>query len=69
MATAPATYRGLADDVESIQFGMARGLLGHATGLLADCRVSSGGLHYLASRLSESLRDVMRVAESRGARL
>jgi hypothetical protein len=31
--------------------------------------VTSAEVHYLAQRLSESLRDVKRVAESRGARL
>ncbi|WP_414721700.1 hypothetical protein [Streptomyces sp. LMG1-1-1.1] len=59
----------LADDIESVQLGMAGGLLGHAAELLADRRVTGSELHYLASRLSESLRDVKRVADSRGARL
>ena len=59
----------MADGVESIQLGMADDLLGHADDLLADRRVTSSELHFLASRLTESLRDVKRVAESRGARL
>ncbi|MFF3734304.1 hypothetical protein ACFYXM_29385 [Streptomyces sp. NPDC002476] len=59
----------MADRVESIQLGMADDLLGHADDLLAERRVTGGELHYLASRLAESLRDVKRVAESRGARL
>ncbi len=59
----------VADGIESIQLGMADDLLGHAADLLADRRVTGGELHFLASRLSESLRDVKRVAESRGARL
>ncbi|MGW0562703.1 hypothetical protein ACWDZ4_19295 [Streptomyces sp. NPDC003016] len=59
----------VADGIESIQLGMADDLLGHAADLLADRRVTSGELHFLASRLSESLRDVKRVAESRGERL
>ncbi|MFJ5830073.1 hypothetical protein [Streptomyces sp. NPDC093089] len=58
----------LADDIEAIRLGMAEGLLGHAEELLADRRATSGELHHLASRLTESLRDVKRVAESRGAR-
>ncbi|MEU9285050.1 hypothetical protein AB0D57_10050 [Streptomyces sp. NPDC048275] len=59
----------LADRIESIQLGMAGGLLDHAADLLAEQRATGGELRYLASRLSESLRDVKRVAESRGARL
>ncbi|MEU3653206.1 hypothetical protein AB0E67_10220 [Streptomyces sp. NPDC032161] len=59
----------MADGVESIQLGMADDLLGHADVLLADRRVTGGELHFLASRLAESLRDIKRVAESRGARL
>lgn len=59
----------LADGIESVQLGMADDLLGHAADLLADRRMTSGELHFLASRLSESLRDVKRVAESREARL
>lgn len=59
----------LADGIESVQLGMAGDLLGHAGELLADRRASGGELRYLAVRLAESLRDVKRVAESRGARL
>ncbi|WSQ09355.1 hypothetical protein OG604_17135 [Streptomyces sp. NBC_01231] len=59
----------LADEAERVQLGMAADLLGHATELLAARDVSIGELHYLARCLAESLRDVSRVAESRGARL
>ncbi|MFF9115531.1 hypothetical protein ACF09Y_07895 [Streptomyces massasporeus] len=59
----------LADEIEDVQIDMADALLGHAVELLAERRVSGEELHYLARRLSESLRDVKRVAESRGARL
>ncbi|MFC9684203.1 hypothetical protein [Streptomyces sp. NPDC056948] len=59
----------LADDIEDVQLGMAGDLLGHADELLAERRVTSAEVHYLARRLTESLRDVKRVAESRGARL
>lgn len=59
----------LADQIEGIQLGMAGDLLGHAAELLAERDATSRELHYLASRLTESLRDVRRVAESRGARL
>jgi hypothetical protein len=48
---------------------MASDLLGHAAELLAERDVSHGELRYLARCLAESLRDVSRVAESRGARL
>ncbi|MFI6376623.1 hypothetical protein [Streptomyces sp. NPDC050546] len=57
----------LADEIEELQLAMADDLLGHAAGLLAERRVTSAELHYLARRLTESLRDVKRVAESRGA--
>ncbi|MFJ4814378.1 hypothetical protein [Streptomyces sp. NPDC088801] len=60
---------GLADEIEDVQIDMADQLLGHAAELLAERRVTSAELHYVARRLSESLRDVKRVAESRGARL
>ncbi|MFF7789367.1 hypothetical protein [Streptomyces sp. NPDC007991] len=59
----------LADDIEAVQLDMADDLLGHAAALLAEHRVTSAELRYLALRLAESLRDVKRVAESRGARL
>ncbi|MFF9397147.1 hypothetical protein [Streptomyces sp. NPDC014744] len=59
----------MADGIESIQLGMADDLLGHADALLADRRVTGSELHFLASRLTESLRDVKRIVESRGVRL
>jgi hypothetical protein len=59
----------LADRIESVQLGMADGLLGHAAELLAEQRLTNEELRYLARRLSESLADVRRVAESRGARI
>jgi hypothetical protein len=59
----------LADEIEDVQIDMADRLLAHAAELLAERRVTSAELHYLARRLSESLRDVKRVAESRGGRL
>lgn len=59
----------LADQIEGLQLGMADGLLDHADALLTEHRLTGEELHYLARRLSESLRDVKRVADSRGARL
>lgn len=59
----------MADNIESVQLGMAGNLLDHATALLADRRVTGAEYRYLANRLSEALRDVKRIAESRGARL
>jgi len=59
----------VADEIERVQLGMAGDLLGHAATLLAEPRATSGELHYLAGRLSESLVDIKRIAESRGARL
>lgn len=59
----------VADNVESVQLGMAEDLLDHAADLLADPRATPHQVHFLAGRLAEALRDVHRVAESRGARL
>ncbi|MFK4066071.1 hypothetical protein [Streptomyces sp. NPDC029674] len=59
----------LADNVESIQLGMALQLLGHAEELLADPKANPREVRYLTTCLSEALRDVHRVAESRGTRI
>ncbi|BBC36146.1 hypothetical protein SGFS_074400 [Streptomyces graminofaciens] len=59
----------LADDIESVQLGMAGELLGHAADILADHRVTGAELRFLLARMTESLTDVHRIAESRGARL
>ena len=58
----------LADEIEGLQLGMADELLAHAATLLAEPRVTGGELRYIAGCLRDSLRDVRRVAESRGAR-
>ncbi|MEU4027432.1 hypothetical protein [Streptomyces anulatus] len=58
-----------ADEVESIQLDMADELLGHAADLLADDEVTGPQVRFLAGRLTESLHQVVRVAESRGSRL
>ncbi|MGW3303850.1 hypothetical protein [Streptomyces rubiginosohelvolus] len=59
----------MADDVESIQLDMADELLGHAADLLADDASTGPQVRFLAGRLTESLQQVVRVAESRGSRL
>lgn len=59
----------LADCVEAVQLRMASELLEHAADLLADRRATAPQLHFLAARMSEALRDVHRIAESRGVRL
>ncbi|GGW99746.1 hypothetical protein ACH4YO_10330 [Streptomyces noursei] len=59
----------VADGVEAVQLNMADDLLAHADGILDERLVSPEELRFLARRLKESLRDVRRVAESRGARL
>ncbi|MDX2679635.1 hypothetical protein PV333_25370 [Streptomyces sp. NY05-11A] len=59
----------LADTVESVQIGMACELLDYAADMLADRKATSAQLHFLAARMAEALRDVHRIAESRGARL
>ncbi|MFJ9583967.1 hypothetical protein [Streptomyces acidicola] len=59
----------MADTVERLQLGMAEGLLDHAADMLADRRATSAQLRFLLARMSESLADVCRIAESRGARL
>lgn len=58
-----------ADAVEAVQLSMAVGLLRHADELLGDRAATSVQLRYLLARMCESLRDVHRVAESRGNRL
>ncbi|WP_435216793.1 hypothetical protein [Streptomyces sp. bgisy034] len=57
----------LADTVERVQLGMADDLLDHAADMLADRRATPGQLRFLPARMSESLTDVLRIAESRGA--
>ncbi|MEU1280615.1 hypothetical protein [Streptomyces sp. NPDC005805] len=59
----------VADNIESVQLGMAADLLGHIEDLLRDRSATPEQLRYAVSRLAESLRDVHRIARSRGARL
>ncbi|MGX1757560.1 hypothetical protein ACWIG5_11735 [Streptomyces lydicus] len=57
----------LADEMEATQLGMGAALLGHARAMLDDRQVSDGELRFLVERLIEALRDLLRIAESRGA--
>lgn len=66
---APGPVSRVADQVEAVQLGMGVELIGHAQALLDDPRADAGQLRYLAGRLTEALRDAVRVATSRGARL
>ncbi|MEV8319480.1 hypothetical protein AB0Q95_35515 [Streptomyces sp. NPDC059900] len=59
----------LADNMESVQLGMAGDLLGHAAPVIADSNATPEELRFVAARLTESLREVQRIAESRGDRL
>ncbi|AXE82796.1 hypothetical protein [Streptomyces atratus] len=59
----------VADNVESVQLAMAAELLDHADDMLDDRQVTSAQLRYVVARMAEALRDVHRIAQSRGARL
>ncbi|MGB8942026.1 MAG: hypothetical protein WCD21_17580 [Streptomyces sp.] len=59
----------LADNIESVQLGMADDLLGHAANTIADPKATPEELRFVAARLTESLREIHRIAESRGDRL
>ncbi|MFE3649935.1 hypothetical protein ACFXO2_19275 [Streptomyces sp. NPDC059152] len=59
----------MADRVEAVQLEMAEGLVAHADGMLGESRLSERELRFLARNLTRALRDVRRVAVSRGARL
>ncbi|MFE6159589.1 hypothetical protein ACFQ7F_11840 [Streptomyces sp. NPDC056486] len=59
----------VADNIESVQLGMAGVLLGHARDMLANPRSTPEEVRFVAARLTESLGEVRRIAESRGDRL
>ncbi|MEU1277889.1 hypothetical protein [Streptomyces sp. NPDC005805] len=63
------TVSRLADGIESVQLRIGHQLLLHAQALLDEHGAGAPELRYLAARLTESLRDALRVADSRGARL
>ncbi|GGY66760.1 hypothetical protein OH797_25415 [Streptomyces anulatus] len=58
-----------ADRVEAMQLGMAYELLDHADDMVEDDRSTAVQLRHVAAALTHSLRDVHRVARSRGLRL
>ena len=59
----------VADTIECVQLAMSAELLDHAADMLADRKATAAQLRFLAARMAEALRDVHRIAESRGARL
>lgn len=59
----------LANEMEEAQLQTGETLLDHAAAILRDNAVSTRELRFLSTRLSEALRDALRVAESRGSRL
>ncbi|WP_338677571.1 hypothetical protein V1460_34800 [Streptomyces sp. SCSIO 30461] len=69
----PATDGGylsrLADNTEAVQLGLSAELLEHALDVLAADDAETGELRLLAFDLTGALRDILRVAESRGHRL
>ena len=58
----------LADHIEAFQLGMASQLLEHARRIPDDETEDLEELHLLAAQLTSALRDVLRVATSRGRR-
>ncbi|MFI0818775.1 hypothetical protein ACH4TX_22270 [Streptomyces sp. NPDC021098] len=59
----------LADEMEAFHLHMASELLGHALDLLGNPKAEVEELRFLSNRMIEALRDVLRIAESRGMRL
>lgn len=59
----------LADNLESVQLGMAENLLGHVDKMVTDRTPSEVELLSIVSTMSQALRDALRVAHSRGDRL
>ncbi|MFE6158946.1 hypothetical protein ACFQ7F_08520 [Streptomyces sp. NPDC056486] len=59
----------VADNVESVQLGMAGDLLSHVAELLDDGKATADQLWFALACMSQSLRDTKRIADSRGSRL
>ncbi|MFG2942301.1 hypothetical protein [Streptomyces sp. NPDC048282] len=56
----------LADNIEAVQLGMAAELLERVSDVLDDQYTDREDMHQLAKELTGALRDVLRVATSRG---
>ncbi|CAL9291100.1 hypothetical protein [Streptomyces sp. SudanB25_2051] len=59
----------LADNIEAVQLGTAADLLNEAEETLGAGEAGAEALRHLAQELTATLRDVLRVATSRGHRL
>ncbi|MFZ4189671.1 hypothetical protein [Streptomyces pseudogriseolus] len=59
----------LADNIESVQLGMATELLDQALDMLTEADTDPSDLRLLVKDLTGALRDTLRVATSRGHRL
>ncbi|MER5768254.1 hypothetical protein [Streptomyces sp. NPDC001985] len=59
----------VADTIESVQLGLAGELITHADELLAEDGTSPDQLRLMLTQMTEALRNVHRIARSRGARL
>ena len=56
----------LADNIEAVQLGMATDLLERAAGVLGDQDAGRDDLRLMLTEVTRALRDVVRVAASRG---
>lgn len=56
----------LADNIEAVQLGMATDLVEQVTAVLGDRGAGPEDLHRMLTELTGALRDVLRVATSRG---
>lgn len=59
----------LADNLESVQLGMAESLLEHVGKMVAERKPSEVELLSIVETMGQALRDTLRVAHSRGDRL
>lgn len=59
----------VADNIESVQLGMAGDLLDHVGELLTDGKATPDQLRFALACMSQALRDTKRIADSRGTRL